>query len=265
MSVRPELLGDSDFIQVRAALIAEVGAVGAIVLSRIHFRTDEKFRESYEQGGYRWWRAPISSLATDTGLTDKQVRLAVDKLRDGGYLVSEQHQLEGNYDRAYSVRVNLEEASPNPATDLPSEADEDLPSWANVPTIKKDKTSIAKRKPEKAPTTLPEDWEPTSSHKQLAEDYRLDLDLEVVKFKGHAEGSGRKQVSWNGAFATWLGNAVSYRKDRVGEHAAPKPRRKPTVENPFDENGMLHVLPGYRAEYDDMTGRFVRLVPRDKK
>lgn len=266
MSVKAELFGDSDFIQVRAALIADVGAVEAIVLSRIHFRTDAKFRDSYERDGHRWWRAPVASLAEDTGLTDKQVRRAFDHLREEGYLIAEQHQLEGSYDRAYSVRVNLDEGTPKTSTDLPSRANEHLPSWANVPSIKKDKNVGAKTSKAKKPETpLPEDWQPSAAHRQWAKDQSLDLDLEAMKFRSHAEANDRRQRSWDAAFRMWLANAVSFRKERVGEHAAPKVKRTPTVENPFDEHGKLHVLPGYRAVYDDVTGRFLRLEPREKK
>lgn len=133
MSLDASLFGDSDFIAVRAALIAEVGAVEAIVLTRIHFRASEDYRQAYEHGGQWWWRAPVTVIASETGLSEKQVRRAIDVLRTGEYVVCEQHRREGNYDHAMSVRVNLTGGQ----VDVPHRADQDVPQRADLPTVKK--------------------------------------------------------------------------------------------------------------------------------
>lgn len=133
MSVDARLFGDQDFIAVRAALIAEVGVVEAIVLTRIHFRANESYRHAYERDGWWWWRAPVLTLVEETGLTEKQVRRALEVLTEAGHVVTEKHQTEGRYDRAKSVRVNLNEGQMH----LPSGANEDLPSGADVPSMKK--------------------------------------------------------------------------------------------------------------------------------
>lgn len=133
MSVDASLFGDSDFIAVRAALIAEVGVVEAIVLTRIHFRASESYRHAYERDGLWWWRAPVPTIVEETGLSEKQVRRALEVLATAGHIVAEQHQTEGRYDRAKSVRVNLTEGQMH----LPQRADEDPPSGADVLSIKK--------------------------------------------------------------------------------------------------------------------------------
>jgi len=133
VSVDASLFGDSDFIAVRAALIAEVGAVEAIVLTRIHFRASESYRHAYERDGQWWWRAPVPTISEETGLSEKQVRRALDVLAAAGHIIAEQHQIEGRYDRAKSVRVSLTGGQMH----LPQRADEHLPQGADVPSMKK--------------------------------------------------------------------------------------------------------------------------------
>lgn len=134
--IDPKLFGDGDFIQVRAALIAEVGAVEAIVLSRVYFRANESHRHAYERDGYWWWRASAPMISEETGLTEKQVKRALTLLRDAGHIVGEQHGVEGNYDRAMSYRVNLSPIGPAGPMDSPHRDDVHRPYRADVPLSK---------------------------------------------------------------------------------------------------------------------------------
>jgi len=164
MSVDASLFGDQDFIAVRAALIAEVGAVEAIVLTRIHFRASESYRHAYERDGQWWWRAPVPTISQETGLSEKQVRRAIEVLAEAGHIVAEQHQIEGRYDRAKSVRVNFSEGPMH----VPHRADEDVPYRADVP--------ISQEEEDTPPTPSPIDlnferaWEawPKKTDKKVA-------------------------------------------------------------------------------------------------
>ena len=133
--IDPDLFGHGDFVSVRAELIREVGAIEAIVLSRIHFRAAETYRHSYEHDGQWWWRAPVDVIADETGLTEKQVRRALTVLRDREYVVAEQHTVDGRYDRAFSYRVAYAYALEG-KSEVPQRANVDLPQRANVPTTK---------------------------------------------------------------------------------------------------------------------------------
>lgn len=128
--IDPALLGPGDFVSVRAALVREVGLAEAVVLSRVAFRTTPDYRLAYEHEGEYWWRAPIEIIATETGLTGKQVRRALDTLRADGHVIAEQHQTAGRYDRAFSYRVSYGD------TDLPSGANEEVPDGADVLPVK---------------------------------------------------------------------------------------------------------------------------------
>lgn len=69
-------------------------------------------------------------------------------------------------------------------------------------------------------TRLPDDWVPTDKHRAFAAENHLNLDGEVFKFRNHAHGKDRRQVNWNAAFSTWLGNARDWRTPRQARAAA---------------------------------------------
>jgi hypothetical protein len=80
-----------------------------------------------------------------------------------------------------------------------------------------------KRTPQQRATRLSPDWEPTVEHKQRATDEGVDLDRELVKFRAHAEETGRTSKNWNGTFTRWLMNAAEYarRDGRVPQAQQP--------------------------------------------
>lgn len=56
-------------------------------------------------------------------------------------------------------------------------------------------------------TRIPDDWEPTDSHKKRGAEKNLNLAEEAEKFKNWAIANDRKYVDWNRAFSNWLINA----------------------------------------------------------
>ena len=70
-----------------------------------------------------------------------------------------------------------------------------------------------RRKPKKE---IPEDWEPTDSHRLEARRLRIDMDREARKFRNHAEATGRLLVDWDAGFRNWL--------DKAAEYAPPDPQ-----------------------------------------
>lgn len=67
------------------------------------------------------------------------------------------------------------------------------------------RTSSGKRAKPELP--LPDDWEPTDSHRKMAGEAGLDLAYEARQFRLHAETKGRRAKSWNAAFSMWLNKA----------------------------------------------------------
>jgi hypothetical protein len=54
---------------------------------------------------------------------------------------------------------------------------------------------------------LPNDWAPTSAHKEYADKNNLDLEMEAERFQLHAQANDRRQRDWNAAFRMWLTKA----------------------------------------------------------
>jgi len=80
-----------DFMQVRAALVRRLGGANeALVWTRIDWRADSARVAHQTEDGTHWWAATYPEIADETGLTAEQVRRAVEKLIDGGFLRAEQ-------------------------------------------------------------------------------------------------------------------------------------------------------------------------------
>lgn len=104
-----------DFIQVRAALVRRLGnADDALVWTRIHWRTDNRHRETYEHDGHEWWAPSRGELAEEVGLSEGRVRRSLERLESGRYIVGEQHRRGGMYDRQKSYRCVVTEMAISP-------------------------------------------------------------------------------------------------------------------------------------------------------
>lgn len=61
---------------------------------------------------------------------------------------------------------------------------------------------------------LPSDWVPSKNHFDFAKEHNLDIEVQVDKFRDHAETHDRKVKRWNGAFTSWLKKAVEFGQQR---------------------------------------------------
>lgn len=138
MSLDAALLTSSDFIGVRAALVKALDGDGnrALVLTRIYFRADSRWREAHDADGAWWWRATYETIATETGLSVDQARRCVKWLIEHGFVHVAKHRVEGPYDQTQSLRVALLE-SPDDVAESP---DVDPAESPDVPSIQKKKT-----------------------------------------------------------------------------------------------------------------------------
>jgi len=93
--------------------------------------------------------------------------------------------------------------------------------------------SSKSKSPKAIETLMPSDWQPTAEHIAFAGEQNLDIAIEVVKFKGHFDG--KSAASWNGRFATWLGNAVTFAK-RDADRTRASPRKVAPPQRGIDEH-----------------------------
>ena len=71
---------------------------------------------------------------------------------------------------------------------------------------------------------MPKSWAPTASHIERAKQQGIDVISAAEDFKLHAETHGRKCVSWNAAFTTWL------------KKAKPATQTKPAANSPWSKD-----------------------------
>lgn len=66
---------------------------------------------------------------------------------------------------------------------------------------------------------LPDAWQPNDNHRAYAAEHNINLPHEAEQFRQHARANDRRQVDWDAAFRTWLGNRVSWA--RPSQNQAP--------------------------------------------
>lgn len=85
------MLYDEPFVAVFPSLVREMGGdvTAAAVLQHLYFRAAS--REQYEDAdGVIWWPATLDEIADEIGISHKQAKRVVQKLRDTGHLQVEQ-------------------------------------------------------------------------------------------------------------------------------------------------------------------------------
>lgn len=201
-----DLLTAPDFIGVRAALVKELGgdANRALVLTRIHWRADERWRESIHADGFWWWRATREVIAEETGLSVDQVKRILAWLVKEGYVVSEAHQIDGKWDQTRSLRVNVgadprdaRAESPAIGADLPRSIGAESPN----PPIQTVKTT-----PNRA-TAMIENWQPAPEDIAWAKDRGHEvpyLQHETERFVNHFLANGQTKKLWGRAWRNWV-------------------------------------------------------------
>jgi len=77
---------------------------------------------------------------------------------------------------------------------------------------------------------LPDDWQPTDAHRQLAADLKVACDTEAAKFRDHAAANDRRQRDWDASFRTWLRRSHDFRAGQGDARGSPDTGpRLPTV------------------------------------
>jgi hypothetical protein len=62
----------------------------------------------------------------------------------------------------------------------------------------------------RAARRLPDGWQPNDRHRAFASEHGIDLPHEAGQFRNHAKANDRRQVDWDAAFRTWLGNTTKW-------------------------------------------------------
>ena len=100
-------------------------------------------------------------------------------------------------------------------------------------------TNIIADKPQqkKRACQIPDDFEPTDHHRDIAVNENINLDNEFVKFRDYCLANGKKYIDWDAAFNNWLRNSYKYQR--------ASPKNKPNFMTLAERN---------RAVLDSMRG-----------
>lgn len=101
-----EALHRHTYTQVEAQMVRELkgNAVAALVASRLQFRL-EGGGATHTADGRVWWRASLSQIADETGLSPDQAKRAMKTLTEKGFVEARHFALEGPYDRTLSYSI----------------------------------------------------------------------------------------------------------------------------------------------------------------
>lgn len=83
----------------------------------------------------------------------------------------------------------------------------------------------------KRATPIPTGWEPSNAHNLLAQNLKVDVDLEAAKFKDWALGKDAHYVDWEATFRKWLRTAAERPRAAIGHHPAQRPSRDAEIRD----------------------------------
>lgn len=224
-------------------------------------------------------RPSLGRLAVESGYSRATVKRAIAELEDLGAVVVQHRSKDG---RSLPSRYHLRTTHPvtgggvthDPrVTSEPGEGVVDEPGGgvASEPGVgspvnpelervskkelnKKNKTdedsasapsSSRRRKPktDKRATTLPDDWQPTDTHRTYAGDNGLNLAFEAEQFRSWHLSQGSKYVDWGQAFWTRLRGQVHRRSQQQHRNGSSNGyRRAQPFDRPSPTSPPLEIL-----------------------
>lgn len=158
-------------------------------------------------------------LAEKAGVGREQIRTAMGKLIDAGYVVRRREATDGKppivvtevYDTAQDAEVGNPEVGK-------SDRRETRPI-SNKPLRETKKSSKPRL------TAMTEDWQPkTENLDRIREKHpHLDIQREIENFRDHYISKGEKRADWNASLRTWMRNAEKWSKTHQPHPSAEFP------------------------------------------
>jgi hypothetical protein len=209
-----------DFIMVRAALVRRLGGANeALIWTRIHYRIGRDSQAAHETESGRWWSASYGAIGDEVGLSAKQTRTAIDNLVAGGFLLTEQHRLSGNYDQTYSYQTVIIEGQmhvPKRADEYALEGNSHVPKRADDPSIKTLKKKSIKDVPPEAVALcdlLEELILANGSKKPVTTSWANDA-RKIIEIDKRDPAAAARLIRWCQDDSFWRGNILSMGKFR---------------------------------------------------
>jgi len=202
------------------------GVSSAILFSQLFYWQD---KATSELGVYK----TRDELEDETGLSHNEQRTAIKKLCERGVLIVTEKRLEHKtYYKINNEKVNevlndfansmielsRDINSTHPELDIveveTNTKSSSLHQEITTKTTTEITTDIIADKPQKKKRAcqIPDDFEPTTHHQDIAINENINLDNEFVRFKDYCLANGKKYIDWNAAFNNWLRNAGKYQR-----------------------------------------------------
>lgn len=171
------------------------------------------------------WTFRERSLADQAGVGRDQVRAALQRLMECGYVVRRWQPCEGAppimvtevYDTPIQPKVGLPEVGK-------PDSGETQPISNKRVLVTKDVSKA------KGNTTMTESWQPDPTNWQtiLTRHPQLDCQTELDNFRDHWIGKGERRADWNASLRTWMRNAAKWQRT----NPADPPKNRPANIGP---------------------------------
>ena len=202
------------------------GVSAAILFSQLFYWQD---KATSNLGVYK----TRNELEDETGLSHNEQRTAVKKLCEKGVLIITEKRLEHKtYYKIDNEKVNeilgdfassmitssRDIKSIPPELDIVDVGTTTKSSSLDQEITTKNTTEIttniiaAKPQTQKRACQIPDDFEPTNHHRDIAISQNINLDNEFVKFRDYCLANGKKYIDWDAAFNNWLRNSYKYQR-----------------------------------------------------
>ena len=209
------------------------GVSAAILFSQLFYWQD---KATSNLGVYK----TRDELEDETGLSHNEQRTAAKKLCEKGILIVTEKRLEHKtFYKIDNEKVNeiLGDFASSMITSsrdiksIPPELDivdvgtttksSSLDQEITTEITTKNTTNIIADKPQqkKRACQIPDDFEPTDHHRDIAVNENINLDNEFVKFRDYCLANGKKYIDWDAAFNNWLRNAGKYQRSNPNNKA----------------------------------------------
>ena len=209
------------------------GVSSAILFSQLFYWQD---KATSDLGVYK----TRDELEAETGLSHNEQRTAVKKLCEKGVLIVTEKRLEHKtFYKIDNEKVNqvLSDFASSMITSsrdiksIPPELDiVDVGTTTKSSSLDQEITTkntteittniiAAKPQTQKRACQIPDDFEPTNHHRDIAISENINLDNEFVKFRDYCLANGKKYIDWDAAFNNWLRNAGKYQRSNPNNKA----------------------------------------------
>ena len=202
------------------------GVSSAILFSQLFYWQD---KAASDLGVYK----TRDELEDETGLSHNEQRTAAKKLCEKGVLIVTEKRLEHKtYYKIDNEKVNeiLGDFANSMITSsrdiksIPPELDiVDVGTTTKSSSLDQEITTkntteittniiVAKPQTQKRACQIPDDFEPTNHHRDIAISQNINLNNEFVKFRDYCLANGKKYIDWDAAFNNWLRNSGKYQR-----------------------------------------------------